>query len=236
MRVQFRFFGCGHPVLPTLFVEDWWEFLKASKLTSGLHIHLLISNLTVWEYTKIKPGSSQGLLHTKYCPWKSSRDQLEISVLKNKDHRETQGQRVKDKTTQSDEEVTMKIMTSITSGSQINIRQTDNICLYRQSRGATVCLHGVQPAFHKGPCSLEPIFLCFHISSHFHYKRVGTSGKKKDWFPWWVISGSLVNTDALSLLQKAVPFAPSVISKYLALLLFRVFWHKGVLNKRFYCY
>lgn len=179
MRVQFRFFGCGHPVLPTLFVEDWWEFLKASKLTSGLHIHLLISNLTVWEYTKIKPGSSQGLLHTKYCPWKSSRDQLEISVLKNKDHRETQGQRVKDKTTQSDEEVTMKIMTSITSGSQINIRQTDNICLYRQSRGATVCLHGVQPAFHKGPCSLEPIFLCFHISSHFHYKRVGTSGKKK---------------------------------------------------------
>lgn len=150
-------------------VEDWWEFLKASKLTSsGLHIHLLISNLTLWEYTKIKPGSSQGLLHTKYCPWKNSRDQLEISVLKNKDHRETQGQRVKDKTTQSDEEVTMKIMTSITSGSQINI------CLYRQSRGATVCLHGVQPAIHKGPCSLEPIFLCFHISSHFHYKRVGT--------------------------------------------------------------
>lgn len=41
---------------------------------------------------------------------------------KNKEHRETQGQRLKDKTTQSDEEVTMKIMKimiSITSGSQI---------------------------------------------------------------------------------------------------------------------
>lgn len=123
MRVQFRFFGCGHPVLPTLFVEDWWEFLKASKLTSsGLHINLLISNLTLWEYAKIKPGSSQGLLDTKYCPWKNSRDQLNINVLKNKEHTETQPQKVKDKTTQLDEEVTMKIMkimTSITSGSQI---------------------------------------------------------------------------------------------------------------------
>lgn len=122
MRVQFRFFGCGHPVLPTLFVEDWWEFLKASKLTSGLHINLLIINLTLWEYAKIKPGSSQGLLHTKYCPWKNNRDQLKINVLKNKEHRETQHQKVKDKSTQLDEEVTMKIMkimTSITSGSQI---------------------------------------------------------------------------------------------------------------------
>ena len=123
MRVQFRVFGCGHPVLPTLFAEDRWEFLKVSKLTSSsLHIHLLISNLTLWEYAKIKPGSSQGLLHTKCCPWKNSRDQLKINVLKNKVHRETQHQEVKDKTTQLDEAVTMKIMkimTSITSGSQI---------------------------------------------------------------------------------------------------------------------